>query len=165
MADRKVRRDDIGKATCHRLLREGAFSKARVEDDAAMAARKALKNLLKQIANNAAKDLALTKRKTVTDEIVKRAVECHCFGISEGDLIRGHVGTQRGLPEAGVVRVVKKALPSKTNISEDGKEALVAAGEAYLRSLGQRAGMMTLAAKRKTLSENDVKSAAKTLSR
>lgn len=160
---RKTRRDDIGKATCHRLLQEGAFAGAHVAEDAAVAARKALKNLLRHLAADAANELKISKHKTVTDETVIRAVKCHCHGITEKQLIQGHRGSKRGLPEAGVVRIVKDALPKGSRISEDGKTALVAAGESYLRTLGDRAGMMARAGKRKTLMENDVKSAAATL--
>jgi histone H3/H4 len=163
MSTKKVgKRDSIGLAPCHRELAAGAFEDARVSKLAAKAAKKAVKELLARAARDLAERASLMKRKTVSAEMVEAVLVGKCEGITRSDLIKGHKDKKRGLSQAGVVRTVKKH--TDLNISEDAKKALVGAAEAYLRSLGQRAGMLARAGKRSTLLENDVKSAKQMLS-
>lgn len=163
MSDKKVvkRRDAIGKASCHRLLSEGSQGGVdRVSADAAKEARAALKSLLKQVSADCAQYCVDSKRQTINLAAVERAVVGKCYGIKKADLLsHGHKADHRGLAEAGVVRVVKKAAGGKLRVSDEAKKALVGAGEAYLRALGQRGSMLARAGGRKTLLENDVKSA------
>lgn len=161
-AKKSSRRDDIGKATCHRLLAQGAFKDARVSDEAAKAARKHLKALLREVAVSCQKELDISKKKTVSLECVERAMLGHCVGIKREHLMpKGHKEGHRGLPQAGVERQVHKALSKGVRISDDAKKALVGGAEGYLKELGHRAGDMASAGKRKTLMVGDINSVAK----
>jgi histone H3/H4 len=142
-------------------LGQGAFKGARVSEDAAKVARKHVKSLLKDVAERCQAELVVSGKKTVSLGCVERSMLGHCNGITKGSLIKGHKEAHRGLPEAGVVRVVHKSLPKGVRISDDAKKALVGGAEAYLKELGHRSGDMAAAGKRKTLMEGDVNSAAK----
>jgi histone H3/H4 len=160
-AKKGSRRDAIGVATCHRLLGEGAQG-ARVSDEAARAARKHVKALLRDAAEACQKELDVTRKQTVSAGCVERAMLGHCNGVNKASLMpKGHKEDHRGLPQAGVERVVRKSLASKSRISEDAKKAYLGGAEAYLRELGKRSRDMALAGKRKTLLVGDVNMAAK----
>lgn len=165
MSEKKksVKRQAIGLATCHRIL--GENSKAdRVSEAAAEEARKRVKELLVESGKKCAQELELTKKKTVTEECVHRAMIGKCNGLSAKSLAaHGHKESHRGLAEAGVVRLVQKGLRKGDRVSDDAKKALVRGGEAYLAVLAQRAGEMALHAKRKTILASDVQAAARML--
>lgn len=139
MAERKVgRREAIGLAPCHRLVKDGAGG-LRVSDKAGGLAKKAVKAYLKVTAEKIAARAADQKKKTVTlDMVVRAAVGCN--GVTENAVRSGHQGSDKGLSLAGVVRYIKKHCD--LNISAEAKSGLLAAGEAYLRALGQRAAML-----------------------
>ena len=70
---------------------------------------------------------------------------------------------EKGLPQAGVVRAFKEHLGEGMRLSDDAKGALANAANAYLASVGKRAGMMAMAGKRVTIHEGDVHKAVETL--
>lgn len=165
MVEKKVRREAIGLAPCHRLVKSGAAG-LRVSDKAAGLAKKAVKAYLKSVAEKMLARAQDQKKKTVNlDMVVRAAVGCN--GVTENAVRSGHQGADKGLSLAGVVRHVKKHCD--LHISSDAKVALLAAAEAYLRALGQRSAMLVdssgkkESSKRGTVLERDLQHAVKIL--
>jgi histone H3/H4 len=157
MTDRKVgRRDAIALAPCHRLVKEGA-GKLNVSDLAGKAAKKAVKNYLKHVAEKSSAHAQEHGKKTVNLDMVVKAATRTCSGVSENDVRRGHQGGEKGLAKAGVVRQFQKHC--KLRVTEEAKQGLLAAAEAYCRSLGMRGSMMVKSAKRKTVLARDLDAA------
>lgn len=156
MTDRKVgRRDAIGLAPCHRLVKEGA-GKLRVAEDSSKAAKKAVKAYLKHVAEDCLKHAQQLGKKTVTIDMVVHAATKQCSGVSDGAVRMGHVG-ERGLSKAGVVRQFQKHC--KLRVTDDAKKGLLAAAEAYTKSLGVRGAMLVSSAGRKTVLARDLEHA------
>lgn len=157
-------RDDIGLATCKRLLTVGSeIQGARTAEQAAKEAQKAVMSVLEKGGAEAAELLKLTKTKTVTLDIVRACFVGKCLGVRDADLSsapRKGKG-QRGLPLAGVERIFRMKLADSSRITDDAKKALVGVAEAYLRSLGHNAGLMAKAGKRNTIQAADILAARK----
>lgn len=156
MAERKVRRDAIGLAPCHRLVKAGA-GKLRVAEDSAKSAKKAVKGFLKRVADDAVKHAHQAGKKTINLDMVIHAATKQCSGVTEASIRSGHVG-ERGLSQAGVVRQFQKTA-NKMRMTDEAKKGLLAAAEAYCMSLGKRAAMIVDAAGRKTVLDRDLKKA------
>lgn len=153
-------RDDIGLATCKRLLSAGSeISDVRTSAAAAEEAQKAVKHILYEAATEAAKLIKIKGTKTVTLEIITACFsKGACIGVHERNLSsapRKGKG-QRGVSLAGVDRVFREKLANDSRITEDAKKALVGAAEAYLHALGRNSGLMVKAAKRKTIHAADI---------
>ena len=134
-------------------------------EDATKEARNQLELLVKQLGKDCGEMLRLTKRQTVNMDILQSVVgKLHsCKGIKTADLshqTRTGKG-QRGLPEASVKRLFKKALGAHGRVSEETSQALVGAAEAYLKHLGHVSAAMARAGKRQTIQAADVSSAAR----
>jgi len=158
-------RDDIGLATCKRLLGvESGIPGVRVSAPATVQAQAAVMQLLVDAGIEAAKLLKLKKAKTVKFDVIAAIfADNKCLGIRGSDLAsapRKGKG-QRGLPLRAVERVFREQLPQGSRLSEEAGKALVGAAEAYLHNLGKNAGLMALAAKRNTLQGADVLAARK----
>jgi len=157
-------RDDIGLATCKRLLATGSnISDVRTSAIAATEAQKAVTSMLQLYGSKAAAVLKQKKTKTVTLSTLEYLFSGNCLGISRVDLSsapRKGKG-QRGVPLAGVERIFREMLESDGRITEDAKKALVGAAEAYLHTLGKNAGLMAQAGRRKTIQGSDVLAARK----
>jgi len=160
-------------AAVHRELVSGAGqiesskgpSAPRVAADATNSAREAVESYLRDAAKEAAKILKLQKKKTVTKDVLINAFVKDCGVVKLVDLSSSkRAGEMRGLPEAGVVRIFKAELAKDASrLSGEASSVLVNAASAYLRAIGQRAGMLVRAGKRNTIKESDVVDARKLL--
>jgi histone H3/H4 len=151
-------------APCHRGLQTFCgIPKARVGQQAAIKALEAVEDLLYRAGVDAAKDLRLMKKKTVTVEVLADVLVKACTGIKRSDLDHEPRGAEvRGLPKIAVVDCFSKGL-GDFNIADKAKSALVGAATAYLRALSERAGLFATAGKRQTINAGDVSAARKLL--
>ena len=160
------RSHELPLASCKRILLEGAPKGAsRMGEDATMECRQQLELMVKDLGKHCQQMLVLTKRNTVNVDILAAVVWYYmaCKGIHTSDLshqTRKGKG-QRGLPEAAVKRLFKKALGGKSRVTEECSAALVGAAEAYLKHLGHKAASLALAGKRQTIQAKDVSVAAR----
>ncbi len=160
-----VRRSDIPLASCKRIVQSGATGDAkRLGEDATDAAHRQLDLLVSGLAKACGSLLVLMKRKTVSLDILKAAVDKHaaCKGVTDADYSQANRKGkgQRGLPLAGVLRHFKKSLGGDLRVSEEAAEALVGVSEAYLRHLGRNGSLLAKAGKRITIQAADIKAAA-----
>lgn len=159
-------KDDIGLATCKRLLSNGAIMKdVRTAASAAEEAQKALTSFLHTYGAKASAFLKEKKTKTVTLGTLEYLFAGNCYGVSTADLSsapRKGKG-QRGIPLARVERIFREKLAGDSRITEDAKKALVGASEAYLKNLGKTSSLMAQAAKRRTIQAADVLAARQIL--
>jgi histone H3/H4 len=155
-------RDDIGLATCKRLLAAGSgIADVRTAKEAAEQAQDAVKQMIHDAGTKAASLLRLKKTKTVDKDMIIACFEGTCTGISVSNLVsapRKGKG-QRGVPLAGVDRIFREKLSGDSRVTGEAAKALVGAAEAYLRSLGRNAGLMAKAARRNTIQGADIVSA------
>ena len=159
-----VRRSDIPRASCKRIVQSGAHGSAsRMGEDATEAAHLQLDLLIQKLGSEAAKQCKLMKRETVNLAVLKSVVEAHasCKGVKDDDYVHANRAGkgQRGLPKAGLVRHFKLSAGDK-RITEEAANALVGVSEAFLRNLGSKASGIALAAKRQTMQAADIKLAA-----
>lgn len=165
MAARR-KRDDIGLATCKRLILQGSSKADRITEDAVIESRKAVKSFLKEVGRSSSRILRMKGSKTVSQDVLEAVFldSMRCYGVKSSDLSsapRSGQG-QRGLPLEGVVRVVKKSLEAGDRISDEAKKALVGAAEAYLKALGANSNLMVQAGRRQTIQAADILAARQT---
>lgn len=160
------RSTELPLASCKRIVLSGSSKDvARMGDKAATEARKQLELVIKKLAADCGEQLRLQKRSTVNMNILLHCVHhtLACRGIQDADLTstnRKGKG-QRGVPQAAVVRLFKKAAGKDVRVDEDAKAALVGLSEAFLRTLGHRGSLMAMAGKRQTIQAADVSAAAR----
>jgi len=160
------RSHELPLASCKRVLLAGApKGVSRMGEDATKECRQQLELLVKRLGKDCAEMLVLTKRKTVNVDMLSVVVsKMHgCKGITSADLshhVRKGKG-MRGLPEAAVKRLFKKALGGSSRVTDEAVSALVGASEAYLRHLGHVSATLAGAAKRQTIQAADVSAAAR----
>lgn len=160
-------KEHLSLAPVHRLLSQGAASEVadvRVSKDASKLAKEKLEHMLRDIARECAKLMAVARRKTLTKEILLSVVESRLrCGLSADALDHKlRKGESRGLAQASVLAVFDSAFGDlRTDAAS--KAALVSLSEAVLKLLGQRAGLLVKAAKRSTIQGEDVATAFRLL--
>ena len=154
---KKSKREDIPAAAVSRLLKSGVSGTIRVSSPAIQSALGLVNAYVSKAGKEAAKVSGASKMSTIKDRHAEVALLNPCVGVDEANLKFVDHKT-RGLPVAGVARVFRGA--NNLRVSAVVEKMATAAAEAYLETLGRRAAMITMAAKRQTISEADIKAAA-----
>ena len=158
-------REDIGPATCRRVLHAGLVARipdGRVSAEAVEDTHDLVTKFIKTIAVAVEKQLKIKKAKTVTAEMIEDVVSNCAYNIKAADLMAVK-GEHRNFPVAGTVRVLHSNMSEGLRVSDDAKKMLAAACDSYVRKIGFRAGLIAESAKRKTVLRNDVRAAIQML--
>ncbi len=155
-------RPDIAAAGVKKLLKDSSPS-LRISKEAQDETTVLLQQCLEKLAIKLRSLLDITKRDTVTVEMIRKS----CMDLSLADkvcdaqLAKEPKGTRYPLSVAGVLRSTKSHM-GKARFTAEAKTKLVAVAMEYVEFLGRKAGCIAKkAAMRKTLKQRDIISATR----
>jgi histone H3/H4 len=170
MSSKKKARTELPYPAIKRCLQEGSgkigTKETRVSELANKSALEGVKAFLCGAAKEATGILKLQKKVTVTKDVLASVLLKECGVIMLVDLSsEKRAGEKRGLPSVGVSRIFSACLHKDNRMSEESRAVLVNAAEAFLRGVGERAGMLARAGGRNTIKAADVVAARKLMSK
>ena len=109
---------------------------------------------LKTLGSESAKVLMISKKKTVTQDVLKHAAMYGYPCISMAYIVPQ--STAKGVPVASAVRAFKRGLGSDYRIDADAKLTIAGIADHMISSIGDTAANIAHAEKRKTIKARDV---------